>query len=528
MLQRPGWKYVPSAVSLLVIALMAANYFSPFADLDFTWQIRTGEEIVRTGDLRPRDAFTYTIAGRPVPEFEGVYGVGLWAVWKLFGFGGLKLLRVLCVCGPLLLVGLRLRWEGVRWRGVALALLVLVLVESRAWNLRPLYLSTMGLLLVSGRLHDHCTRRRPLPWWLPLLLLAWANLHPGVIMGQGLLVGAIGWEWLNQGLRFNTPLDRPALRRLTLVGGLALAATMVSPDPVGRLLYPFSPESHHAILLSIPEMRPLVAFVFEPPYTAGIVFLVAALTVWTVYRRFHQYRLWEIALLAGLAWLGCRAFRGVLDWLPVMLTLAVPHLARMLAAAARMRRAGLIRLTLGVDLFLKRMLHAPLFRWQWSWPAAALAALAVISVIPPLSRAMPVQNNPEWPAAAADWIDAHNIDGRIFAAPDDGAYLMWRRPSVRCYADTRYLFFPPELIEDCQYLPQLAPDWPERLRRVESYGTDYFLLKTAGPHAVLWRAVQPHIRDPLYCDESVVLLRADQLDAALAEFEQEQAANLRR
>ena len=202
-----------------------------------------------------------------MPEFEGLYGVGLWAIWNAFGIGGLKLLRVLCVGGPLLLVGLRFHREGVRWRGVALALLILVLVESRAWNLRPLYLSTMGLLLVSGWLHDHCIGRRPLPLWLPLLMLAWANLHPGVIMGQGLLVGAIAWEWLNQRLRLNAPLDRPALRRLTWIGGLGVAATFISPDPLGRLLYPFSPESHHPILQSIPEMRPLSAFLFEPPYT---------------------------------------------------------------------------------------------------------------------------------------------------------------------------------------------------------------------------------------------------------------------
>jgi hypothetical protein len=87
------------------------------------------------------------------------------------------------------------------------------------------------------------------------------------------------------------------------------------------------------------------------------------------------------------------------------------------------------------------------------------------------------------------------------------------------------LFFPPELIEDCQYLPQLAPGWPERLRRVESYGTDYFLLKTNGPHGVLWQAIQPHVIDPLYRDESVVLLRTDQLEAGLAEYERELAAN---
>jgi hypothetical protein len=122
--------------------------------------------------------------------------------------------------------------------------------------------------------------------------LAWANLHPGVIMGQGLLVGAVGWEWLNRRLRLNAPLDAAACRRLTLVGCLGLAATSVSADPVGRFLYPLSPEAHHPILRSIPEMRPLYAFVLDPPYTADLVFVVAALTAWAVSRRFHQFLLW--------------------------------------------------------------------------------------------------------------------------------------------------------------------------------------------------------------------------------------------
>jgi hypothetical protein len=271
-------------------------------------------------------------------------------------------------------------------------------------------------------------------------------------------------------------------------------------------------------------MRPLSAFLFEPPYTICLVYIVAALTLWTIIRRFRQYRLWEIALLAALACLGTRAFRGVLDWLPVMLTLAVPHLERMLATASRKHREPLMQWVLHCDNSVKRLLRSPLFRWNWAWPVGALAVLTLLSIIPPLSREMPMRNNSAWPVGAADWIDAHGVEGRIFAAPDDGAYLMWRQPSVRCYVDTRYLFFPPELIEDCQYLPQLAPGWPERLRRVESYGTDYYLLKTSGPHGILWEAIRAHVSDPLYCDNSVVLLRAKQVADGLEAYQREQAA----
>ena len=45
MSRSPAWKYLPNVLSLCVIGLMAANYFNPFADLDYSWQIRTGERI---------------------------------------------------------------------------------------------------------------------------------------------------------------------------------------------------------------------------------------------------------------------------------------------------------------------------------------------------------------------------------------------------------------------------------------------------------------------------------------------------
>src|SRR5690349_17004154 len=112
------WKQLPNLFSILVLLLLAVNYFVPFADLDFTWQIRTGEQIVQTGDLQPRDSFTYTIAGRQVPEFEWLYEVLLWRIWSIFGYGGLKLLKTVLVTVPFLLLAARLRKERVRWHGI--------------------------------------------------------------------------------------------------------------------------------------------------------------------------------------------------------------------------------------------------------------------------------------------------------------------------------------------------------------------------------------------------------------------------
>jgi hypothetical protein len=518
MRDRTRWVATPNAIALLAVVLLVGLYFTTFVDLDYTWQVRTGEEILRTGRLRNPDSFTFTIAGQTPPDFEWLYEVVLAVVWNAFGYGGLRLLRVVV---PLLIVARRLRSEGVPWRGVAVAVFLAILVLAQSWNLRPLYCTTIGLLLLTGALHDHCTGRKRLPLWLPLGLLLWANLHPGVILGQALLVGAIGWEWINRFIPLNKPLDRVALRRLTWLGGLSFLATFVSPDPIERMLYPFRPELRHPVMFAFLEMRPLHEFVTKPPYTAGLAYVVAALAAWSAARRFRQYRLWEIALLGGLAVLGNAAFRGVQDWLLTTLALAGPHLARMVGQAAVRARAGapLPCLLIRADRRIKRLLNAPLFRWEWPWPAAALAGLAVVSAIPPLGRALPNPDLTEWPIAAADWMADHGVEGRVFSNVNHGAYLTWRLPGrVRCYADTRGFFFPPELLEDCRDLPRLADGWPARFDRVRGFGPDYFLLETTGGNAALWEAIRGRVGTPLYSDDSVVLLPAADVANALTDL----------
>ncbi len=416
-------------------------------------------------------------------------------LWDLFGLGGLKFLKVILVITPLLLVARQLRREAVPWHGIALSIIAAVFVLSSAWNLRPLYCSSIGIILLATMLHNHCVGRTRLSWGLPLVMLLWANLHPGVIMGQGLLLGAIGWEWINVRLGWNKPLDAASLKRLTIVGGLALAATFLSPDPVERLLYPFRPELAHPIMRVFVEMQPLAVLLEKAPLQIGLIYALVGLVAVTMVWRGRQYRAWEVALIAGLAFLANVAFRSALDWFLVMLALGVPHVKELLAqrtfkpvrlvdGRGRLRwrlAAWLLRL----DRKAKQMLASPWFRLQPWWPAAALAVLFVISVVPPLSRHMPRRNAADWPVAALDHMEAAGIHGRFFAPPDYGAYIGWRlRERGKIYTDTRGFFFPPALLEDSHYVPQLAPGWRVRLERIlDDYQTDYFLLETFGAAA---------------------------------------------
>lgn len=504
----------PNLLSVLLIGLVALNYYAPFGDLDFAWQIRTGERIVQTGSLQPVEAFSYTIEGSQVPDFEWLYEVILYLVYSGFGFGGLKFLRVVLVAAPLIIVALHLRRQGVRWHAIALAILVAVYILSPAWNLRPLFCSITGMVLVTCWLHDHCTGRRPLSWWLPVVMLLWTNLHPAVIAGQGLLFMVISWEWLNRWVKLNQPLDAGALRRLTVIGGLGFLATFIGPDPIARLLYPFKAELRHPIQQVFMEMRPLVSFLGTPPFVAVVAYSVAALVLVTIILRFRQYRLWEVSLIVGLGGLANMAVRSLQDWVLVMLALGVPHMAILLARAARTaRRQPGVNFLLRLDRSCKRLLFSPILRFQPLWPAIVVIVLFLVSFFPPTAHSMPKQNATDWPVAALDYIQSQDLQGRFFSPPDYGSYLGWRRgDKAKIYTDTRGFYFPPLLLEDSHYLPQLDSAWPERVRRVlDEYHTDYFLLETTGGRAALWQDMQPHIAQPLYLDDQAVLLSAGQV-----------------
>lgn len=516
---RPAVIVRPNLLAVCLVLLLLVNYLGTFADLDFAWQARTGERILQTGQLRPPEAFSYTLSGQLLPDFEWLYEVVLWLTWSQFGYGGLKLLKTWLVFTPLVLLYRRLQVEDVPWPGIALALGTALVVLVPVWNLRPLYCTTIGLLLLTGWLRDHYTGRSYLPAWLPLLMVLWANLHPGVLIGQVVLAAAIVWEWLNRWVRLNPPLDRAALKRLSWVGGAGLAATFLAPDPLERMTYPFNAEVWHPVQRLFTEIQPLHRFLATPPYTTNLTLVVAALVLLTAVFRFRQYRPWELALLAGLTLLAFRAVRSMMDWLLLSLALGVPHVTALLRHGLwtwRHQPAGRALLVWGRGL--RKAFNGPQLRLHLFWPAVTFAMLAGVSLIPPLSRRMPRQEDDTWPTAAVGWLEAHGIRGRFFNPPNYGSYLIWRLgDAVQTYVDTRGFFYSAQVIEDSHYLPQLTPGWQERLKRVLGFGTDYFLLETTGPRGELWRSVQPHVQ-PLYLDQQTVLLSAQQVQAAFGQL----------
>jgi hypothetical protein len=490
---------LPNLFTILVFGLLFAEYLTACSDLDYTWHVRTGRQIAAAGKLRVPDEFSYTIAGTPVPDFEWLYELVLWEVWSHVGQPGLQFLKILCSIAPLWALDFRLRRAGAGWPVRAAAIMVAAFVVSGAWNLRPLACTTVALLLLAGFLHEQCTEQKPLPVWLPVLMVAWANVHPGIIMGQALLVGCIGWETLNYWLKINPPLSSWALRRLALVGSLSAAATFLSPDPLERLAYPFLPTLRDPVMRGFTEMCSPWALWPRFPVRISVAAASLILAGWTICKNWRSYRVWELAYLLTLAFLAANAIRSLADCLLNALAFSAPRWSA--------RLVNKIEILLG----------APWLRVQKGWLLAGLAALLLLSCCPPVTNRLPWREMPDWPAKGATWIEQQGLGGNFFASPNYGAYLGWRLDGrARTYVDTRGFFFPPDLIRDSYLVPEMAADWRERLRKIEASGTDYFFLEVSGPRGKLWEYIEDHVSDPLYLDDQCVLLTTQQVHDAVS------------
>ncbi len=203
---------LPTLVALLV----------PLPAVDLAYQVRAGDEILRTGALPAVDSYTFTIAGAPWTDQQWLAQVILAAVHQVGGWELLAVLRaalVVSITG--LLVAASIARGAAPRTGAVLSLLAFLLLAP-ALALRPQLFGIVifvALLLLTALRH----RRPSMFLGAPLLVVLWANVHGSFVLAPLLL----GYAWLD-----DLVAGRPARRSLAVlvVGHRGDAREPVRPD----------------------------------------------------------------------------------------------------------------------------------------------------------------------------------------------------------------------------------------------------------------------------------------------------------
>jgi hypothetical protein len=486
--------------TLAVLLPVLGALLATISTVDLAYHVRAGAVILDTRSLPSPDTFTFTAGGSPWLDQQWAAQAAFAAIHRLGGWPLLALVRAALVGLVSWLVFRACRAAGSTTRVAAWLTLAGFAVGLVALGLRP---QLLGMVLFAATLAILADRdRRPgLVWAIPLIVLAWANVHGSFFLGPVAVVVAC---------LENVVSGRPGSRRLLVVAVASAAATLLNPYGPGVWLYAAGVAADPTIRRLISEWQvtsplSLTGALFYTSVVGSVVLL--ALTTRRAVGgpgaagRFVRVAWPTLVWLAGLAAIGAVAERGV-AWWSIAFPIALAGLLRTVVAT----RTGQAEPSTTAELPDR--------------PAASLVATAIVAVMVVAILARPLAwagGDPLYgpsglltdaPRGVTDAIlaEARSTD-RIWNAQRWGSWLEFAVAQTPVAVDSRIELIPRGAWDDHIALSGGAPDWSAILDRrgvtmVVASATEQRALIPRLRAASNWRLVHDDV-------DGAVFVRAD-------------------
>lgn len=456
----PGGTRVSFGLPLLVGALFAASSASFAAsDPDVFWHLATAREALAHGLVRT-DLFSWTVPGSAAPADQWLgqlpwYGAYLIGQWR--GIVGLRTVGVAVLVALIVASALLARPRGPLV--AALVSIPAILLSRFSWTERPelfgaIFFAAVLVLLRAGRSGSD----RAL-WAVPVLLLAWANVHGSYALGAILVAVACAegaWH------------DPRRARAYVVVGAASVAATFATPalgaswtNPGLHFFHPPRDIQEWAV----PDVGTAAGALYG--LTLALV-LGCALLV-------RPLPLREAVILLPTALLSLTATRHM----QLFAIAAAPYLAAVVPDAWRALRRSL-------------RLDIPFPRLPAATPASAradtLVALAALLLVAGSIAIAP--RAPDLAAFPVGAVDVLPPGPGLFNAYDWGGFLIWYAPGTPVFIDGRLVPYLDHTLAEYKTIIGARPGWRELLGRL---GVRTLLVHPSDPIAVRagdlgWRA----------------------------------------
>ncbi|QEG21928.1 hypothetical protein [Mariniblastus fucicola] len=500
----PWVKFSMAVACLLGILAVAAS--NTIIDLDLFHQVSLFREFLANGAMPMTDSFAYTPTREIVVHHE--WGMGAIQYYAMEGSGlgnaGLMILKyglAFSICLVCYVVA--------RKNGAPFALIVLLspialsvggyigFTNVRAQVVTLLFLAIEFWMFSS----DRAGKRLWCLAWIPLMI-AWTNIHGGVVAGAAIFAFWVGCRFVEALLESNfMGAVREGAHRI----GLALILpVLMCVNPYGAAYVPY-------LIRAVQMKRPMIgewSSIWGSGDTAmllmfGLALFVAVVAAVAIYKRGSGAKsivrfLFPVSVI-------------VLTW--IMASKNMRHVS--IFAVAWICYAPML---LSQTEFHKWVLQS-VSRNQQAIKKASLAfAMVALAIslnarfwavnVPAFADDAPV-GSPIYPVHAMNFLEQENIGGNMMVWFNDGAYVSWRMfPQIKVSLDSRYeVAYPHGAVEESVAFYNAEDSWRETL---EKYPTDMVLAPTAtaicetmdeaiATGELSWKVI--------YRDESFVLFR---------------------
>ncbi len=492
---------VLAAIALLYAFLAGLRTVS---DPDLGWQMATGRWVAQHHHIFSTDVFSYTSDGEP-----WIYPVGSGLIfYAAFLLGGFALISWIGAAACVGTVALLLRRGSAV--SAAIAILAVPLIATRTTPRAEIFTVVLFAAYLSLLWENYQTGRAAL-WLLPLLMIAWVNLHLGFVAGLGLIAAFVGVELLE--LPSSDSRRREAIQRLKrALPWYAVTAVATLVNPWGWGLYQALIRQNQAMELHshfIAEWasagwkwgNPLSSLSLRD--TNETFNLLCVIVVIATVSAFLQRRPAAALLMIGAMYETTRHVRmAALTGCVVVVVAgsvlfsAMPWVRSKIPVPRTRSVLGITAAALFVALALLRSADLVTNHHY-------LADKSISSFGPGLTW---------WfPARAADFIERENLPGQIFNTYNEGGYFTWKLGAQRRdYIDGRAIPFGSTVLQhEGQLLgaPLDSPKWQQEADRYD-INTILFPLGNEIPFERIKDLCNSHDWRPVYLDEvSAVFVR---------------------
>ncbi len=490
-----GWLSLERLLLLLTLIAVFTMAVRVPTGPDTWWHLVSGRYVVENRAIYTADPFSHTYEGEPwyYPKLGqvllyGLYALGGWAGLSL-GVAALATLAFVFVYrqsvgNPFL------RAFGVVWGAIT---------SSVVWVARPQIISFFLAALVAYLLDRYKRRDGKTLWWLPLIVLVWANVHGGYAIAFILMLCYVvgeGVNWLT--LHREDPVfSRRQMVHLLLVMGVSFLVVGINPNTWQMWVYPFRTVGIGVLRDFIQEWQsPNFHLAWQQPFILMLLLTVLGLT-----RSGRRADFTDLALLAVWTIMSLLAGRNI----AIFAIVAVPIFVRYGTLALERQledwgEVGWMRPLLeasGRPLAGGRMLS--LLNWLL---LALVIVAALVKIYFPLAPGVVEKSlRDSLPVDAVAYVQAERPSGPMFNSYNWGGYLLFTLwPDYLVFVDGRTDLYDDAFLRE--YLSTYVADegWQEAL---DEYGIQLVIVETNSILAKFLR-IDPAWREA-YRDETAAV-----------------------
>jgi hypothetical protein len=452
-------------VTVLAVFAIAAR---PPLDTDTYWHLRAGAWQVEHQQVLGHDEFSSTRPGEAWINIHWLTQIIMFVLFDRLGELGLILFTGLLAAGGMALVYRICGGDAILRASVTI---LAALSAAIFWSARPQMVSFFFSAVVWFLLWRSQRQGAGGLWFIPVLMMIWANMHPGFAIGFVLLALATLGEaaqWLLAVLRRDQEASFRPVIRLIAIGVVSAAATLINPFGIDALLLPFRTIGFSVLREYIQEWA---APNFHQPQTwPFMLMLVGTLIAAGMSSRKLEIR--DAVMLGGNAMLALLAARNI----PTLALVAAPILAEHLD-------------TLLVDMGLRLnadRLPATGFRSLVNALLILLIGFGVgarvwSSLQPAAAAALPL------PANAIKVMRDQPTPPQMFNSYNWGGYLMWVLPNTPVFVDGRTDLYDGAVLQAYVTTYFAEPGWD---RVMDDYKINTVLIEPASPLAKVLRLTE--------------------------------------